>query len=456
VIGFAVPWVIGGAVFGAVAVTALHFLSVRRPPMLLLPTARFLANRDARAVSRSTHPSDVLLLLLRVLAVLLAGMAFAGPRWTSGSSRVIRLTVADRSWMHDSNALLARVNDNRETNTTTARDHRIVWSDTALVDGTVTGMRAQFAAAFPLAIRAATEILPTLRDADSIALNIVEPPGGSANSEAWNAWRSAWPGAIRVYSAASLSTAAVPTSDSGARVVVQVVSHDADDVVAAAYAAYGVAGNGVRAVSAVRTQRVRTVRVFRHASDSTRDSTRGSSEVTVFWPTDGIPEHWRASTDIVGAIAARDVALVAPFVRHARVTAEIMRNARAIAWWSDGEIAAVEQLVSGGCVRNIGIAVPASGDQLLGESARGLLDALIAPCGVQRRPIPIALLSADTAHHTHLAVAASLRLDAAHATSSQPAWLTPVLTALALLLLVAEWVLRDRRQTQGAVRGVSA
>ncbi len=450
-IGFAMPWVLGAAVFGAVAVTALHFLSVRRPPILLLPTARFLANRNARAVSRSTHPSDLLLLLLRVLAVLLAGMAIAGPRWTSGSRRVIRLTVADRSWMQDSNALLTLVRDQRDVNTTNPRDHRIVWSDTVTTDGALTGMRAELAAAFPLAIRAATQMLPTLRDADSIALNIVAPPGGSASNEAWRAWRSAWPGAVRLYASAPSSTAAALASDSSDRVVMQVASGDADDAVAAAYASYGVAGLSDGAASAARTLRVRTVRVHRQTKGTT-----GSSDITVFWPTDGIPEHWRASNDSVGALAARGVAMVAPYVRRARVTAEVMRHARAIAWWSDGEIAAVEQIVGGGCVRTVGIAVPSSGDELLSESARGLLAAFIAPCGVQRRPVPMALLDANTVQDTPLAVAAALRSEDVHDTSSQPAWLTPVLTALALLLLIVEWAVRDRSRTTGVVLEGSA
>lgn len=446
------PWVFGAAMLSAVAVTALHFLSVRRPPVLLLPTARFLVNRNTRAISRSTHPSDLLLLLLRVLAVLIAGIAFAGPQWTSGSRRVVRLTVADRSWMNDTNALLTLVHDNREPNAMSNRDRHIVWSDTATADGALSGMRAEFAAAFPLAIRAATQTMSTLHDADSIALDIVAPPGGSASSEAWSAWRTAWPGAIRVFMAPLPLPAAEPGSDSDDHVVVQVVSSDTDDAVAAAYASFSDAGTGVRVANATRTVRVRTVHVLRQAADSTRSK----HDVTVLWPADGIPQLWRASNDTVGALAARGVAMVAPFVRRARVTTEGMRNARAIAWWSDGEIAAVERSVRGGCVRSVGIAVPPSGDALLGESARGLLSALIAPCGVQRRPIPIALYAVNAAQDANLAVAAALRMPARQKRSSQPAWLTPLLTALALLLLTVEWFARDRRRIESVVPRVSA
>jgi hypothetical protein len=76
VIGFAMPWVFGGALAAALAITALHFLSVRQPRVLLLPTARFVPERDARAVARQAKPSDLLLLVLRVIALLAAV-----PRW---------------------------------------------------------------------------------------------------------------------------------------------------------------------------------------------------------------------------------------------------------------------------------------------------------------------------------------------------------------------------------------
>ena len=72
------PWLFGGALAAALAITALHFLSVRQPRVLLLPTARFVPERDARAVARQAKPSDLLLLLLRVIALLAAGAALAG------------------------------------------------------------------------------------------------------------------------------------------------------------------------------------------------------------------------------------------------------------------------------------------------------------------------------------------------------------------------------------------
>ena len=61
-IALALPWLFGAALAASAVVAALHLLSVRRPPELLLPTARFLPERDVRAISRTRRPSDLLLL----------------------------------------------------------------------------------------------------------------------------------------------------------------------------------------------------------------------------------------------------------------------------------------------------------------------------------------------------------------------------------------------------------
>ena len=45
-IGFAMPWLFGGALAAALAITALHFLSVRQPRVLLLPTTYALSPSD--------------------------------------------------------------------------------------------------------------------------------------------------------------------------------------------------------------------------------------------------------------------------------------------------------------------------------------------------------------------------------------------------------------------------
>ncbi len=431
---FALPLVLWGAVVGALAVTALHFLSVRRPPLLLLPTTRFLAGGDSRAVSRATRPSDVLLLLFRVIALLTAGAALAGPRWDRRDASGVRFIVADRAWHTDSSALLARVRTSASTSVERAAADYIVWSDTISPDGRLGGMRADLASAFPLALRAVARSVRGMRDADSVSLVIVAPPGGTATADAWSAWRRAWPGMVQVVDF-------TPTGSRRARgaapAVLETDAIDADDAVMSAYALRDVHASGARSATDTSTRLVRMLRTHRLT-----DSTRAAGAVTVLWPEAGVPAGWQAASDSVGAVAARGVTLVSPMVRRARVTATVLRNARPIAWWSDGEVAALERPHGAGCVREVGIDA-GTGDLLLNESARGLLDAVIAPCGEERWPVSSTVLAAQTARQPR-ATAAQLRAGTSRDAASHPRWLAPLLLALAIGLLVAETVVRRR------------
>ena len=429
---FATPLVWWSAVAGSGIITALHFLSVRRPPQLVLPTTRFLAGGDARAVSRTTRPSDVLLLLLRVIALLTAGAALAGPRWDHRDANGVRFIVADRTWQADSVALLARVRASASTSGERAAADYIVWSDTISPDGGLGGMRADLASSFPLALRAVAQPLRGMRDADSVALVIVAPPGGTASSDAWNAWRRTWPGTVQVvdFTLTGSRPRATP-------VVLETDAIDADDAVAAAYALLGVRATAARQAHDTSARFVLMLRTGRRT-----DSTRTAGAVTVLWPEDGVPVGWQPVSDSVGAVAARGVTLVSPMVRRARATATVLRNARPIAWWSDGEVAALERPHGAGCVREVGIDAR-TGDLLLNESARGLLDAFIAPCGEQRWPVPSTVLSVQAARQPR-ATGAQLRAGTARDATSHPVWLAPLLLAVAIALLVAEIVVRRR------------
>lgn len=434
---FAMPLVLWSAVVGASVITALHFLSVRRPPLLMLPTTRFLAGGDARAVSRATRPSDVLLLAFRVIALLTAGAALAGPRWDRRDARGVRFIVADGAWHADSAALLARVRAGASTRVAHAAADYIVWSDTISPDGRLGGMRADLASAFPLALRAVAPHLRGMRDADSVALVIVAPPGGTATSDAWHAWRRAWPGMVQVV---DFTPAGSRPPDGAASIVLETDVVDADDPVAAAYALRGVLATGAR--PATRTRLVLLLRMSRLT-----DSTRTAGAVTVLWPEDGAPMGWQPARDSVGAVAARGVTLVSPIVRRARVTATLLRHARPIAWWSDGEVAALERPLGAGCVREVGI-VAGTGDLLLDGSARGLLDAVSAPCGEQRWPVSLTVLAVQTPRQPR-ATATQLRAGTSRDAAPHPGWLAPLLLAVAIGLLVAETVVRRRAADDG-------
>ena len=93
-IAAAFPGFLLAGVFFAALPILLHLLSRRPPAREPLPTARFLA-RDARTLLRlRRRPTDLPLLLVRVLFAITLAAAFAGITWTgqrSGAARVILL-----------------------------------------------------------------------------------------------------------------------------------------------------------------------------------------------------------------------------------------------------------------------------------------------------------------------------------------------------------------------------
>ncbi|MEP6905130.1 MAG: BatA domain-containing protein, partial [Gemmatimonadales bacterium] len=70
---FLAPAFLWGAIAVAAGIVALHFIVTRQPRASVLPTARFVPDSPATAIVRDARPSDLLLMLLRVLVVLAAG-----------------------------------------------------------------------------------------------------------------------------------------------------------------------------------------------------------------------------------------------------------------------------------------------------------------------------------------------------------------------------------------------
>jgi hypothetical protein len=114
---FLAPGFLLGGLAVAAVVGLLHLLAWKRPPETVFPTARFVPDRPARAVSRALRPTDLLLLLLRLLIVAAIALAFAGPLWArrDGVRRVILADVSgsvrDPAATADSVLALARPGD---------------------------------------------------------------------------------------------------------------------------------------------------------------------------------------------------------------------------------------------------------------------------------------------------------------------------------------------------------
>src|SRR6185437_15892071 len=81
----------------ALGVVALHFLVTRQPKSETLPTVRFVPDLAVRSTAIAIRPSDLWLLLLRVLMVLLIGAAFAQPQITPRHRTIARLVLVDAS-----------------------------------------------------------------------------------------------------------------------------------------------------------------------------------------------------------------------------------------------------------------------------------------------------------------------------------------------------------------------
>src|SRR5512132_1434009 len=82
---------------GALSVVALHFIVTRQPRASILPTARFVPDLPATATARATRPSDLLLMLVRVLLVLAAGAGLARPIFRPSRKASARVILADMS-----------------------------------------------------------------------------------------------------------------------------------------------------------------------------------------------------------------------------------------------------------------------------------------------------------------------------------------------------------------------
>ena len=81
----------------AAAIVALHFIVTRQPRAAILPTARFVPDTRATTVARARRPSDLLLMLLRVLLVLAAGAGLARPVLTPSRGAEARVVLVDVS-----------------------------------------------------------------------------------------------------------------------------------------------------------------------------------------------------------------------------------------------------------------------------------------------------------------------------------------------------------------------
>ncbi len=451
----AFPWVLAGALVAVAGVIAAHLLSVRKPPTLWLPTARFVPEQTVRAVSRARTPSDRALLAVRVLTVLVMGAALAGVTYAGATVPVTSLLVLDRTVVTDSGAWRTAMQSAVAEQAPVAAvvvDGRVVHARDVALETFVDTLspaqgsdetNASLAAALLMARRAAPGVA---EGADSVRLVIVSELREDVATPALDAVRSTWPGRVTVVPVEAGAGSGVDTdADAPApRGTVRdsvTVRADGDDVIAAAFARWG----------DLPAARARVVRDVITREDSAFAESGG---VLVAWAPSAIPPGWSARGDTMQAMIANGRAIVTPFHRSAAAPAE-PADARAVVWWADGSAAVSEEALGAGCVRWVGFEPPA-GDVMLGMSARGVLSALAGACGARGTLGAPAPLGAEQvtrlAGDGPLARAQALR----DATTSGPSPATRWLLLSALVLLVVESVMRMRSPRSTGARGTDA
>jgi hypothetical protein len=402
-----VLWVSGAAVLGVVLA---HLLSVGRPPELALPTTRFVPPGELEAVSRARALRDVLLLLLRVLAVLLAGAAFAGVRLAPPRAPVATMLVLDlpqhamdtTGWRDTVRTHLA--DGERAVLGMVTSDGRVVVGEPAVLrafaDSVLLPQREMSRASLAAALLAARREAATLAvQADSVALVVISPLRIDATTPALFAARATWPGRVILVPvgapAAAVDTTAAPTL-------------------------------------------LRTVYGTPLAADSTFAAAGGT---LVVWP-DSSRRAVTNDGDTARAFAVitQDRALVAPLRRVAAVP----DGARPRAWFADGAVAIGETTRGDGCVRWVSFMEP-SGDALLTGAARSLREVLDDACASRRMAaLPESVrvvLEGDGA----LASRAALVTSDVETSSAAAKWL--LLAALGVLLIEQLVRGRSRRGT---------
>lgn len=415
---FLSPWPLLLASAVALGVVALHLLTTRRPPAAMLPTARFVPLAEARAVARTSRPTDLLLLALRVLAVLFIGAAFARPVFDATGPAVRTVVMLDVS-----RAVADPAAARALAATEIGEGGALVVFDSAARELPVDSLDsvrpmhtavASLSAALVVARRAAARIA---RGADSVRLVLVSPLVEGSLDAATPTLRAAWPGRLE------LRRVAAATDTARGEPATLVTPLD-DDPLAPAVADVGGLRGGHR------------VRIIR---DSVAAAAVTDADVLVVWPAildDSIAPAGVTAFDPAGPGSAT---VVAPLARIGVDTSA--QGARVIARWNDGAAAAVQVPAGEACVRYIGAGVPLAGDLTLRAPFTRFLETLLAPCGgVVGAPLPDSAVD-WLASTSPLASAAVL---AASSPVQGDRW-PLILLAIAIVLLVTELFARRRR-----------
>lgn len=397
----------------AAAVVALHFIVTHQPRSEAFPTARFVPQSPVQAVSNATRPTDLFLLLLRVLAFLCAAAAMAKPVFTSGRAPLARIIIADISTasrqpddVRDSAKKYFRKGD-----ILVALDSRprFVGEPDSLPQKSQSLEGPNLSAGLIAAIRSAA----VLRDrADSIALILVSSLPLSAWDAATDTIRSLWPGAVQIVRVAPIADTIPPK---GATVKGNWVDDDP--------LRYSVD-------LAVKRGRPSSAQVIKSGIAS-----ESAANAIIHWPRTERPRFSRAAAvKLYTAFVVDDVVVVAPFKTAWEFPPDSLNGAKVVARWSDGTPAAIQRATPAGCILSVNIPVPVRGDLVIRPEFVGAVGQLLLACKVT----PASGLLADSLTARLQGGAAAASRNAFQARPAQRSPFTAWLLFAATLLLVAE------------------
>ena len=353
------PWALAAAAAAAIGVALLHLLARDRPPRYTLPTTRFVAAGSARATRRARTPRDLLLLALRVLAIVLAGAAFAGPLLTPERGSVATVVLLDASTrgatrVAATDSARARLG---ETGRLVVFDsgayavpqgaERAVLDSLARVAGDSVGgtpVRGSLSAGLVAALRTAAD---AAQQADSVVLAIVSRLTGVEDAATVRI-RELWPGRIEVVAGDAAPASGVGSGESGrplpsGRIAAApgpaiVVRGPATDPVVAAARLIGAAHGPGSSVAGTRI-----VRDVPTAADSV--FARGGGTLLV-WPA-GVSAP-SASGDTIGGFVVEEIPVLFATNRNAAPPAgEVMAR------WVDGVPAVTQAAHGSGCILSL-------------------------------------------------------------------------------------------------------
>ena len=413
----------------AAGVVALHFIVTRQPRAGILPTARFVPNLPATATAKHTRPSDILLMLLRVLIVLAAGTGLARPVFKPSRGAEARVILADRSRsvgdaaaMRDSVRKLYRDNDALIVFDSSARILGMRARD-SIASLAATKRRGNLGAALIAAQRAAS----ALRDhADSIELVVVSPFAAEEFDAATDSIRKLWPGKARLVRLVS------PVDSVGPAGALDLRAASTDPI--------------QTAVKFARRSTASNALIVRDGSDPGEQTNRP----TVNWPIATRPPRAieRAKADTIGGVIAGNVLVVSAFPRRWSYPADSIRGGEIVARWIDGEPAAIEWASGSACIRSAAIPIASAGDLVLRDDFARFVGALSSECIANS-----AMRSADRVRVDRLTGQGGLApRDAFKPRGDVRSTIAPWLLALALVAAIAELFVRQRRNAVVAER----